>query len=73
MSGVAQRRKGPKIRQLTCTNTRCFLTREAAREFINEQRNKGIRGSRTLETFKCLIHSNKQGEIFHVRQRRRDL
>ena len=72
MSEVVQRRKGLKPKQLMCTNTHCYPTRELAKEYIERRKNKGIRGSSTLEVFRCLIHSSKQGDVYHVRQRRRN-
>lgn len=71
MSGTVQRRKGLKRKHLICNNVRCFATKSAAKLFIERQKNKGVRGSKTLEVFKCEIHSNKQGDTYHVRQRRR--
>lgn len=71
MPETMQRRKGLKRKQLICLNRIKFPTRELAKEYITKQKNKGIRGSGTLHTFRCEICTNRQGEIFHVRQRRR--
>lgn len=70
MSGVVQKSKGLKRKKLICTNGTFFSTKAEAKDYINKLRNKGVRGSASLEAYRCTKCSSKKEEVIHVGHRR---